>query len=68
MTALSADADLHVYYDETYSMERDCTLRGYYILGTYPDDCTLDDTSELYFSVSSGPLNTTGAVYNILVH
>jgi hypothetical protein len=68
MTALSEDADLHVFYDETYSMERDCTLRGYDILGTYPDDCTLDDTSELYFSVSSGPLNTTGATYNILVH
>lgn len=68
MTALSADADLHVFYDETYSMERDCTLKGYYVLGTAPDDCTLDDTSELYFSVTSGPLNTTGAAYNILVH
>lgn len=61
ITGLTGDANLHVYSDDTYSFELDCTLRT---LSTY---CTLTTGTALYFSVSSGPLNRDGAGYTILV-
>jgi len=60
---LTGAADLHVYADDTYSMELDCTLR---FPGTL--SCTVPNTTALYFSVSSGPLNRDGAWYMIIVH
>jgi hypothetical protein len=67
ITGLTDDADLHVFSDETYSFEFDCTLRrpGDVING--PEDCTLTTGTALYFSVASGELNRDGAGYIILV-
>jgi len=60
---LTGAADLHVYSDNTYSMELDCTLR-------FPGalTCTVPNTTALYFSVTSGPINRDGAWYVIIVH
>ena len=60
---LTGAADLHVYGDNTYSMELDCTLR-------FPGalTCTVPNTTALYFSVRSGPLNRDGAWYVIIAH
>ena len=65
---LSGDADLHVYADDTYSLELDCTLRGVGDINSAPEECTVDATSNLYFQVSSGQLNTLGATFFILVN
>ncbi|MDT8420068.1 MAG: hypothetical protein RQ754_06520 [Desulfuromonadales bacterium] len=62
ISGLSGDAALHVYADETYSFELDCTLRS------STTTCTVEDATALYFSVSSGPLNRDGASYTILVY
>jgi hypothetical protein len=59
---LTGAADLHVYSDNTYSMELDCTLR---FPGTLT--CTVPNTTDLYFSVTSGALNRDGAWYVIIV-
>jgi hypothetical protein len=67
MTGLTDDADLHVFSDETYSFELDCTLRRPGDVTNMPEDCTLTTTSTLYFSVSSGELARDGAGYIILV-
>lgn len=68
ITGLSGDADLHVYADGTYSLELDCTLRAPGDVLDEPQECTLPNTAEVYFTVTSGELNRDGAVYNILVH
>lgn len=61
ITGLTGDADLHVFSDETYSFELDCTLRR------RSKDCTLTTGTALYFSVASGAVNREGAGYIILV-
>ena len=61
ITGLTSDADLHVFPDETYSSELDCTLR------IRSKDCTVTTGTALYFSVASGALNRDGAGYIILV-
>lgn len=61
ITGLTSDADLHVFSDETYSFELDCTLR------IRSKDCTLTTGTALYFSVASGALNRDGAGYIMLV-
>jgi hypothetical protein len=57
----SGDARLHVYGDNTYSLELDCTLRDQ--LST----CTVNNSDAVYFSVESGPLNRDGAHYLLMV-
>jgi len=54
-------AHLHVYPDETYTLEMDCTLRDQQNL------CTLTTNGTLYFSVSAGEVNRDGEVFLILV-
>jgi hypothetical protein len=61
ITGLTGGANLHVYPDDTYSSELDCTLR------TQNNYCTLTTGTVLYFSVSSSPVNRDGAGYIILV-
>jgi hypothetical protein len=61
-SGLTGDADLHVFSDETYSFEFDCTLRAF-----GAKECTLTTGTTLYFSVASGPVNRDGAGYLILV-
>lgn len=68
IAGLSADADLKVYFDETYSMEQDCTLRGVGDVTAKPEDCTTASSGRLFFRVRSGELNLDGASYLILVH
>ena len=67
ITGLTGDADLHVFSDETYSVELDCTLRSPGDVANLPEDCTLATGTALYFSVASGELNRDGAGYIILV-
>jgi hypothetical protein len=61
IVGLTGAANLHLYSDETYSFELDCTLRE------QQNYCTLTTGITVYFSVSSGPLNRDGAGYIILV-
>ena len=67
ITGLTEDADLHVFPDETYTMELDCTLRRPGDVTNGPEDCTFATGTTLYFSVVSGELNRDGAGYLILV-
>ena len=67
ITGLTDDADLHIFSDETYSFELDCTLRRPTDVTNSPEDCTLTTGTALYFSVTSGELNRDGAGYIILV-
>ena len=67
ITGLSDDADLHIYSDETYSFESDCTLRRLGDVTNLPEECTLTTGTAVYFSVTSGELNRDGAGYIILV-
>ena len=67
ITGLTGDADLHVFSDDTYSFELDCTLRRPSDVTNGPEDCTLVTGTALYFSVASGELNRDGAGYIILV-
>jgi hypothetical protein len=60
LTPTSA-TDLHVYADQ-HIFEIDCTLRFNGVR-----ECTYTPTGDLYFSVSSGPLNRDGAAYYMLV-
>jgi hypothetical protein len=60
---LTGAANLHVYGDNTYTMELDCTLRSPGAL-----TCTVPNTTTLYFSVTSGAINRDGAWYVIIVH
>lgn len=64
---LTSDADLHVFSDETYSFELDCTLRRPGDVTNLPEDCTSVTGTALYFSVASGELNRDGAGYLVLV-
>jgi hypothetical protein len=64
---LTGDADLHVFTDETYSSELDCTLRRPGDVTNLSEECTLATGAALYFSVASGELNRDGAGYLILV-
>ena len=64
---LSADADLRVFSDETYSFELDCTLRRAGDVTNDPEECTTVTSGTLYFSIRSGELNLDGAGYLILV-
>ena len=66
ITGLTGDADLHVFSDESYSHELDCTLRRPGDVTNGPEDCTLTTGTALYFSVASGELNRDGAGYLIL--
>ena len=68
IAGLSADADLKVYFDGTYSMEQDCTLRAAGDVLPQPEDCTTASPGSLYFSVRSGEVNRDGASYLMLVH
>jgi|GEM_PF-2802706 len=54
-------AQLHVFSDNTYSQELDCTLRDQLNI------CSLPNRDAVYFSVTSGPLNRDGAHYLLLV-
>ncbi len=54
-------AQLHVYSDNTYSLELDCTLRDQLNI------CSQPNRDAVYFSVTSGPLNRDGAHYLLLV-
>ena len=67
ITGLTDDADLHVFSDETYSLELDCTLRKPGDVTNLPEDCTSATGTALYFSVASGELNRNGAGYIILI-
>ena len=67
LTGLTDDADLHVYSDETYSFELDCTLIRVGDVTNLPEECTLTTGTAVYFSVTSGELNRDGAGYIILV-
>lgn len=67
IASLSADADLHIYMDSTYSLELDCTLRAPGDTGTSSEDCTVSNVGELYFSVTGGELNRDGATYFIAI-
>lgn len=68
VTGLSADADLRVFFDDTYSMEIDATLNAPGDVTNEPESCMLDTNGNVYFSVRSGELNLDGASYVILVH
>lgn len=68
ISGLSADADLRVYLDNTYSFELDCTLRAAGDVSTEPGDCIVSNVTEVYFKVDAGEINMNGASYNILVH
>lgn len=61
LVGVTADAQLHVYADETYSQELDCTLR-------HPEarECVVSSAGA-YFAVAAGSLNRDGAGYVILV-
>jgi hypothetical protein len=67
LSGLTDDADLHVYNDETYSLEQDCTLRATGDVLNEPEDCMVNSTSGIYFSVRSGELNRDGASFVVLV-
>lgn len=67
ITGLTDDADLHLFSDETYSFELDCTLRRPGDVTNLPEDCTLTTGTVVYFSVTSGELNRDGSGYVILV-
>jgi len=68
ISGLDQDADLHVYTDNTYSMELDCTLRAVGDVLPLPEECTASTSGGgLYFRVAAGALNTVGASYLILV-
>ena len=54
-------AHLHVFPDDTYTQEFDCTLRD------RQNYCTLTTNGTLYFSVSAGEVNREGEVFLILV-
>jgi hypothetical protein len=68
IAGLSADADLKVYFDGTYSMEQDCTLRAAGDVLPQPEDCTTTSAGGVYFSVRSGEVNRDGASYLMLVY
>lgn len=68
IVGLSGDADLQVFSDDTYSVELDCTLRAPTDVTAAPEECSVDNASSLYFMVSSGELNPSGATFFILVH
>jgi hypothetical protein len=61
IVGLTGDAQLHLYADETYSMEQDCTLR-------HPEarECVVSSAGA-YYSVTAGGVNRDGAGYVILV-
>jgi hypothetical protein len=61
IVGLTAAADLHVYQDETYTQELDCTLRH-----QEARECTVPGPNA-YFSVAAGGVNGDGAGYVILV-
>ncbi len=66
ITAMTGDAILHVYTDSTRSMQLACTQN--YMGINQPQECTTSLTGQtVYLSVSSGPLNRTGARYLVLV-
>lgn len=67
ITGLTADADLRVFQDATYSFELDCTLLRPGDVTNVPEECTLTTGADLFFSVRSGELNLDGAGYVILV-
>lgn len=67
LSGLTDDADLHVYNDETYSLEQDCTLRAPGDVLNEPEDCMVNSTGGIYFSVRSGELNREGASFVVLV-
>lgn len=67
ITGLTDDADFHLFSDETYSFELDCTLRRPGDVTNLPEDCTLTTGTNVYLSVTSGELNRDGAGYVILV-
>jgi hypothetical protein len=68
IAGLSADADLKVYADDTYSTELDCTLRAPGDVLAEPEDCTIVSDGGVYFRVRSGEINTAGSSYLMLVH
>jgi hypothetical protein len=68
IAGLSADADLKVYFDETYSTEQDCTLRSPGDVSAQPEDCTIASDGSVYFRVRGGEINTAGSSYLLLVH
>jgi hypothetical protein len=57
----SLQAHLHVFPDETYTLELDCTLVD------RQNSCTLTTNGTSYFSVSAGEVNREGEVFFILV-
>jgi hypothetical protein len=57
----TGDVVFHLYGDDTYSLELDCTLRNF-----GARECAVTGTS-VFFSVASGPVNRDGAGYIILV-
>ena len=61
IVGLTGDAQLHVYADETRSMELDCTLRH-----VEARECVVPGPAA-YFSVTPGGVNREGAGYVILV-
>lgn len=68
IAGLSADADLKVYFDGTYSMEQDCTLRAPGDVLAEPENCTIVSDGGVYFRVRSGEVNMAGSSYLMLVH
>lgn len=67
ISGLSDDADLHVFLDDNYSVELDCTLNAGFDDVNFPEDCTVPSTTEVFFTVTSGETSLGGASYIILV-
>lgn len=57
----SADVELRVFFDATYSMQMDCTLQNFDAM-----ECPVTGPS-VFFSVLAGPVNLTGAGFIMLV-
>jgi hypothetical protein len=67
ITGLSGAADLHVFTDALDLIELNCTLNNVASPIGIAQDCTVNGSSALYFSVSSGATNRDGAAYEMLV-
>jgi len=67
LTGLTQDADLHLFTDSSYSMELDCTLNSAGDVTNVPEECIVQASGDLYFSVRCGELNRVGTGYTILI-
>jgi hypothetical protein len=68
ITGLTGDADLNVYdNDNTFTDPTNCLIKAIGIVGTDPEDCTLQVSgSTLYFSVTSFTTGTGDAYISLV--